>query len=71
MGKITEYTFNSIIYIDEAFAASKKMLRFYTKDGKEHVLMFDKEGILYQTALEKCPLISVEEFKRRFPNVKM
>ena len=71
MGKITEYTFNNIIYIDEAFAASKKMLRFYTKDGKEHVLMFDKEGILYQTALEKCPLISEEEFKRRFPNIKM
>ena len=71
MGRITEYTFNNIIYIDEEFSTSKRMFRFFTKDGKEHVLMFDKEGVLYQTALEKCPLISEEEFRRRFPNVKM
>ncbi len=71
MGKVVEYTFNNILYIDEEFSVQKKMMRFYTKDGKEHVLMFDKKGELYQTALEKCPLISKEEFQRRFPNIKM
>ena len=34
-------------------------------------LVFDKNGELYKTALEKCPLISKEEFCRRFPNIKM
>ena len=49
----------------------KKMMRFFTRDAREHLLIFDKEGVIYQTALEKCPLISKEEFQRRFPNVKM
>ena len=71
MGKIVEYTFNNIIYIDEEFSEKKKMMRFFTKEGKEHILVFDKNGVLYKTALEKCPLISEEEFCRRFPNIKM
>ena len=71
MGKITEYTFSNIIYIDQEFSEQKKMMRFFTRDAREHLLIFDKEGVIYQTALEKCPLISKEEFQRRFPNVKM
>ena len=71
MGKIVEYTFNNIIYIDEEFSLKKKMFRFFTKDGQEHLLVFDKKGVLYETALRKCPLISLEEFQRRFPNKKM
>ena len=71
MGKITEYTFSNIIYIDEEFSEQKKMMRFFTRDAREHLLIFDKEAVVYQTALQKCPLISKEEFQRRFPNVKM
>ena len=71
MGKVVEYTFNNIIYIDEEFSTHKKMMRFFTKDGREHLLVFDKEGKLYETALDKCPLISKEEFQRRFPKIKM
>ena len=71
MGKIVEYTFNNIIFIDEEFSEKKKMMRFYTRDGKEHLLMFDKNGVLYETALKKCPLISKEDFMRRFPKIKM
>ncbi len=71
MGKITEYTFSNIIYIDQEFSEQKKMMRFFTRDAREHLLIFDKEGVIYQTALDKCPLISKEEFQRRFPNVKM
>jgi len=71
MGKIDEYVFSNIIFIDEEFSERKKMMRFFTKDGKEHVLMFDKEGVIYKTSLKKCPLLSLEEFERRFPNIKM
>lgn len=71
MGKVVEYTFNNIIYIDEEFSEKKKMFRFFTKEGREHLLVFDKNGELYKIALKKCPLISKEEFCRRFPNIKM
>ena len=71
MGKVVEYTFSNIIYIDQEFSSKKKMFRFFTRDGQEHLLIFDKNGELYETALKKCPLISKEEFERRFPNKKM
>ena len=71
MGKVVEYTFSNIIYIDEEFSVQKRMMRFFTKDGKEHLLVFDKNAVIYTTALSKCPLISKEEFQRRFPNKKM
>ena len=71
MGKVMEYFWSDIIYIDEEFSASKKMLLFYTKDGREHYLAFDKDGIIFTKALEKCHLISREEFIRKFPNKKI
>ena len=71
MGRVVEYSFNNIIYIDKEFSVKKKMMRFFTKDGQEHLLIFDKYGVLYETALKKCPLIDEEDFKRRFPNKKM
>ena len=71
MGKVVEYTFNNIIYIDQEFSTKKKMVRFFTKDGREHLLIFDRKGVLYETMLKKCPLVSEEEFLRRFPDKKM
>lgn len=71
MGKVVEYSFSNIIYIDEEFSRKKKMMRFFTREGQEHLLVFDKNAVLFETALKKCPLITLEEFKRRFPNKKM
>lgn len=71
MGKTMEYFWSDIIYIDEEFSRKKKMLLFYTKDGREHYLAFDKEGLIFTKALEKCHLIDKEEFKRKFPNKKI
>ena len=71
MGKVVEYNFSNIVYIDQEFSEKKKMFRFFTRDGQEHLLVFDKNAELYQTALRKCTLISKEEFERRFPNKKM
>lgn len=71
MGKVNEYFWSDIIYIDEEFSAKKKMLLFYTKDGRDHYLAFDKEGLIYKKALEKCHLVSKEEFIRKFPNKKI
>lgn len=71
MGKVSEYFWSDIIYIDEEFSARKKMLLFYTKDGRDHFLAFDKKGIIYEKALEKSHLLSKEEFQRKFPNKKI
>lgn len=71
MGKVSEYFYSDIIYIDQEFSERKKMMLFFTKDGREHYLAFDKEGIIYTKALEKCHLISLEELQRKFPNKKI
>lgn len=71
MGKVSEYNWNDIIYIDEDFSEQHKMLLFYTKEGKEHFLVFDKEWKIYEAALNKVHQISKEELKRRFPNAKL
>ena len=71
MGKVVEYNFSNIVYVDQEFSEKKKMFRFFTRDGQEHLLVFDKNAELYQTALRKCTLISKEEFERRFSNKKM
>lgn len=71
MGKTNEYFWSDILYIDEEFSERKKMMCFYTKDGRDHYLAFDKKGIIYETALNKAHLISKEEFQRRFPNKKI
>ena len=71
MGKVVEYSFADIIYIDEEFSEKKKMMRFFTRDGREHLLIFDRKGVLYETMLKKCPLVSEEEFLRRFTDKKM
>ena len=71
MGKVVEYNFSNIIYIDQEFSEKKKVFRFFTREGQEHLLIFDKNAELYQTALIKCNTVSLEEFQRRFPNTKM
>lgn len=70
MGKVTEYFWTDIIYIDEEFSEKHKMMLFYTKDGKDHYLLFDKHRVIYETALAKVHQLTPEEFKRRFPHIK-
>ncbi len=70
MGKVTEYFWTDIIYIDEEFSEKHKMMLFYTKDGKDHYLLFDKQRVIYETALAKVHQLTPEEFKRRFPHIK-
>ena len=51
MGKISEYFWSDIVYIDEEFSTRKKMLLFYTKDGRDHFLAFDKKGKTFRHEL--------------------
>lgn len=70
MGKITEYFWSDILYIDEEFSEKHKMMRFFDKTGREKFLMFDKKQLIYEEALKRVKQITFEELKRRFPNVK-
>ncbi len=66
MGKVYEYYFKDIIYIDEKFSKKHKMLLFYKNNGHPYYLAFDKKGVIYEYALNYSHLISEEEFYERF-----
>ena len=66
------YHYNDVVYIDKRQAEKKRTLAFYTNKGHVKYLPFDKNGEIYQTMLKKCNnLLSEEEFKKRYPNVKI
>lgn len=71
MGTSKEYYWKDIIYIDEEWSKKHKMMLFYMADGKERYLAFDKEGLIYQYALNYAKLLSYEEFKARFPKANL
>ena len=66
------YHYNDVVYIDKKQAEKKRTLAFYTNKGHVKYLPFDKNGEIYQAMLKKCNnLLSEEELKKRYPNVKM
>lgn len=71
MGKQYEYRWAEIIYIDEEWSKKHKMLLFYQEDGRGRYLAFDKKGIIWEYAMKYSHLISNEEFRERFPKVKL
>ena len=71
MGQTKEYYWKEILYIDEEWSLKHKMLHFYMADGKERFLAFDKEGLIYEYAINNGRLLSFEEFRSRFPNAKL
>lgn len=71
MGVEKEYYWKDILYIDEEWSKKHKMLLFYMADGKDRYLAFDKEGLIYEYAINYSRLISQEEFLARFPKAKL
>ena len=66
------YHYNDVVYIDKEQSEKKRTLVFYTNKGHVRYLAFDRNGEIYQALLKKCNnLLSKEEFKKRYPNVKM
>ena len=69
--KLTYY-YADVVYIDEAKSEKKKNIHFYTRFGHARYLLFDKKGILYKTMIANCKnRIGDEEFKEKYPNVKL
>lgn len=71
MGKQYQYKWSEIIYIEEEWSKRHKMLLFYQADGHPKYLAFDKKGVIWEYAIKYSHLISTEEFRERFPKVKL
>ncbi len=71
MGKVFEYNFRDILFIDEKWSEKHKMLLFYDKSGNARYLAFDKKHVIYDYALEYSHLVSEEEFRNMFPKIKL
>ena len=71
MNKIFEYYFSDMTYIDEKWSKKHRTLLFYDKSGHRNFLTFDREGIIFQHALENARPLSREDFAIRFPNVRL
>ncbi len=66
------YHYSDVVYIDKVQSERRKILCFYTNKGHSRYLPFDAKGEIYKVMLKRCNnLLSNEEFKNRYPNVKL
>ena len=66
------YYYNDVVYIDEAQTEKRRVLCFATNKGHARYLPFDKYGEIYKAFKNKCHnLLSQEEFRIRYPNIKL
>ena len=66
------YHYNDVVYIDKAQSEKKRILCFYTNKGHVRYLPFDGDGEIYKVMVKRCNnLLSEEDFKTRYPNVKL
>ena len=66
------YHYTDVVYIDKAQSEKKRVLCFYTNKGHVRYLPFDKNGEIYKAMIKKCHnLLDDEQFKAKYPNVKL
>jgi len=63
------YRFNNIVYLDEEYTKKHVDIRFYDNNGYWVYLTDTKQKDLYKVIKEKSPLLSLEEFKAKYPKV--
>ena len=71
-GKKFVYFYTDIIYIDVEGSKRSKILSFVTVHGHVKYLTFDKDGKIFEAAMNKCKnLISLEEVRAKFLGIKI
>lgn len=66
------YHYNDVVYIDKTQSEKKRILCFYTNKGHVRYLPFDRDGEIYKVMVKRCNnLLSEEDFKTKYPNVKL
>ena len=64
--------YNNVMCIDERQSEKRKMVCIGLNQGKTFYLLFDKNQKVYQEFLNKCHhLISVEEYRQKFPKTDL
>ena len=68
LGKEQAYDYVNIEFIDIETSKKKNQVIFYTKKAKVRYLLGDKDGVLLETLIKKCPnIMTVSEFRARHP----
>ncbi len=66
--KEMQFDYKNIEFIDIEESKKKKMVIIYTPSSKVRYMLGDKDGILLETLIKKCPdILSVSEFRRKHP----
>ncbi len=66
------YYYSDVVYIDEKQYKKGRMIAFYTRQGHARYLLGDKGDVLYNAMLTNSSnRISEEEFKSKYPQVKL
>lgn len=69
--KELQYAYDDIIYINETWTIKHKTLLFITDKGKTIYMMMDRKGILLTEVKSRCKnLLTEEDFKRKYPNIR-
>ena len=70
-GKEIQFDYSNIEFIDIEESKKKKMVIFYGSKCKMRYLLGDKDGVLLETLIKKCPnTMSVNDFRRKHPEEK-
>lgn len=70
-GKIKEYRFKDIIYLDEAYSKKHIDAKMYIVGHGVIFLTMDRKKELLEMIMKKSPLISLEELKDKYPNLNI
>lgn len=71
-GKEYQFDYSNIEYIDIEKSKKKKMVIFYSSKAKMKYLLGDKEGVLLDTLIKKCPnVLAREEFYHKHPEERI
>lgn len=65
------YRFKNIVYLDEEYSKKHVDIKFYDNSGYWVFLTDNRNKDLYKFIKEKSPLLSLEEFKDKYPKVNM
>ena len=72
IGKDYIFEYKNIEFIDIDESKRKGMVIFYSSTAKMRYLLGDKDGVLLETLIKKCPsIMSKDEFRRRHPEEKL
>ena len=68
LGTEQQYDYSNIEFIDIETSRKKNQVIFFTKKSRVRYLLGDKDGVLLETLIKKCPkIMTVNEFRARHP----